>query len=141
MNPPAIRDIEGLVTLTAVELVSLTLLAVSVAINAVQLYRARARAETIQQGLLGLSNGIGWLQALELQMLRQMRARVHAGDIGDIKGGLQELAAHLQHSHVAMRLLQEQVVATARSVDPTDPRWAGDVDDRLETFVSRSRAW
>lgn len=145
MNAPIAQGIEGVVTLTRGELVALVLLAVAVAVNAVQLYRARARKATLYHGLVGLFNSIGWLQARELEMLRQVRGRIHASNTGDARLVLQEFAAHLHHSHYTLRLLHEQLVATAKSVNDKDPRWTGDrfgyVDDQLEALLSRSRGW
>lgn len=145
MNAPTARGIEGLIALTTLELVALALLAVSVAANVVQLYRAWTRGATTHHGLLGLFNSITWLQARELEMLRQVRARVHASPTADVKLVLQEFAVHLQHSHYTLRLLHEQLVATAKAVNDRDPRWAGDrfgyADDLLEAFLTRSRGW
>ena len=145
MNAPIARGIEGVVALTTGELVAIVLLAVTVAANAVQLYRARTRDAALYHGLVGLFNAIAWLQARELEMLRQVRGRLHASNTGDAKPVLQEFAAHLHHSHYTLRLLHEQLVAAAKSVNDRDPRWAGDrfgyVDDQLEGLLSRSRGW
>lgn len=145
MDPATARALEGFIALTTVELVALTLLAVSLAANALQLHRARTRSRTMHEGLLGLFKSIGWLQARELEMLRQVRGRVHAVDAGDGKPLLQEFAAHLQHSHYALRLLHEQLVAAAKGVDDSDPHWTGDrfgyVDDEVEAYLGRSRVW
>lgn len=145
MDPATARGLDGFIALTMVELVALALLALALAGNAVQLYRARMRSRTLHHALLGLFKSIGWLQARELELLRQVRGRAHALDVGDGKGPLQEFAAHLGHSHYALRLLHEQLVAAAKGVSDTDPHWAGDrfgyVDDEVEAFLGRSRAW
>lgn len=145
MNGPATGGIEGVVALTAGELVAVGLLVISLAANAVQLYQARTRNATLSHGLVGLFNAIAWLQARELEILRPLRGRIHAGTAGDARLVLQEFAAHLHHSHYALRLLHEQLVATAKAVNDRDPRWAGDrfgyADDLLEAFLTRSRGW
>lgn len=145
MNPATAGGIENLIALTTVELVAIVLLAVSLAANALQLYRARTRGQTVHHGLLGLFKSIGWLQARELETLRQVRGRIHAINTGEVRPLLQEFAAHLHHSHYALRLLHEQLVATAKGVNDADPHWIGDrlgyVDDQVEAFLGRSRAW
>jgi hypothetical protein len=135
----------GIIALTAGELVAVVLLLLSLAANAIQLYQARTRRATLYHGLVGLFNSIGWLQARELEMLRQVRGRIHASSSGDAKLVLQEFAAHLHHAHYTLRLLHEQLVATAKSVNDKDPRWKGErlgyVDDQVDEFLGRPRGW
>ena len=110
----------------------------------VQFSRARTRRAALHHGLGGLFNAIGWLQARDIELLRLARGRVHATASGDAKLALQEFAAHLHHEHYALRLLHEQLAATARAAGDRDPRWAGDrtegTDEQLEPFLTRSQA-
>jgi hypothetical protein len=134
----------GFIGLTMGELVAAVLLLISLAANLVQFSRARTRRAALHHGLGGLFNAIGWLQARDIELLRLARGRVHATASGDAKLALQEFAAHLHHEHYALRLLHEQLAATARAAGDRDPRWAGDrtegTDEQLEPFLTRSQA-
>lgn len=144
MDAPITTGAGGLIALTMGELIAAALLLIALAANAVQLSRARTRRAALHHGLGGLFNAIGWLQARDIELLRLVRGRVHATASGDAKLALQEFAAHLHHEHYALRLLHEQLAATARATGDRDPRWAGDrtdgADEQLEPFLSRSQA-
>lgn len=144
MDAPITAGTAGIIALTIGELVGAILLLISLAANVVQFSRGRARRAALHHGLGGLFNAIGWLQARDIELLRLVRGRVHATASGDAKLALQEFAAHLHHEHYALRLLHEQLAATARATGDRDSRWAGPgtegADEQLEPFLSRSQA-
>ena len=143
MNAPGTEGIDGLVTLTTGELVVVSVLVLSLAANVLQLYQARTRRVVLVHGLAALFNAIAWLQARDLETLRQVRGRALSCAGSDARLALQEFVAHLHQAHYTLRLLHEQLVAIAKSVNDSDPRWTGDrfgyADEQLEAFQTRAR--
>jgi hypothetical protein len=145
MSAPGTEAIEGIVTLTTGELVIVGVLVLSLAANVLQLYQARTRRVILVHGLAGLFNAIAWLQARDLETLRQLRGRALSCAGSEARLAMQEFAGHLHQAHYTLRLLHEQLVAIAKSVNDSDPRWTGDrfgyADEQLEAFQARARGW
>jgi hypothetical protein len=132
-------------SLTVGDAVGLVVLLLLLAGNAFQLHQQRVYSKTVHNGLGSTFNSIGWLLARCMNRTGELNNRIKTADRYVLEStALREFRDYSLETEFMLRVLHEQLVGVATTLNAKDKRWQagqfGHTPQQIERIEERLRS-